>query len=54
VRGRRLDRELTVVFLDRAHIAGIEPGNRIRLAGAVGIGTDGHPVMTNPAYELLS
>jgi len=45
--------ELTAVFLGRAHIAGLEPGHRIRLEGRVGIGADGHPVMTNPAYELL-
>ena len=46
--------ELTAVFLGRAHIAGVEPGNRIRLRGKVGIGADGRPVMTNPAYELLT
>ncbi|HEX9041688.1 MAG TPA: hypothetical protein VF838_11765 [Trebonia sp.] len=45
--------ELTVIFLGRAYIAGIEPGRRIRLEGSVGIGADGGPVMTNPAYELL-
>ena len=45
--------ELTVVFLGRAYIAGIEPGRRIRLEGSVGIGAGGRPVMTNPAYELL-
>jgi amino acid transporter len=44
--------ELTALFLGRAHIAGIEPGTRIRLHGKVGIGADGRPVMTNPAYEL--
>ena len=46
--------ELTAVFLGRAHITGIEPGNRIRLEGKVGIGADGHPTMINPAYELLT
>jgi hypothetical protein len=45
--------EVSAVFLGRAHIAGIEPGNRIRLEGKVGIGTDGRPTMINPAYELL-
>jgi amino acid transporter len=45
--------EITAVFLGRAHITGIEPGNRIRLEGKVGIGTHGHPTMINPAYELL-
>ncbi len=46
--------ELTAVFLGRAHIAGIEPGTRIRLHGSVGFGGDGRPVMTNPSYELLA
>jgi amino acid transporter len=46
--------ELTAVFLGRAHIAGLEPGNRIRLAGRVGIGADGRPTMINPAYELIA
>ena len=46
--------ELTAVFLGRDHIAGIEPGARIRLHGKVGIGADGRLVMTNPAYELLA
>ncbi len=46
--------ELTAYFLGRKHIAGIEPGTRIRLHGKVGIGADGRPVMTNPAYELLA
>ncbi|HEX8007983.1 MAG TPA: hypothetical protein VF482_16320, partial [Trebonia sp.] len=45
--------ELTAVFYGRAHIAGIEPGTRIRLHGTVGIGADGHPAMINPGYELL-
>jgi len=46
--------ELTAIFLGRSYIAGIEPGTRIRLQGPVGIGADGRPVMTNPAYELLA
>ena len=46
--------ELTALFLGRAHIAGVEPGTRIRLHGTVGIGADGRPVMTNPAYDLLA
>lgn len=45
--------ELTAVFYGRAHIAGIEPGRRIRLCGVVGIGADGRPAMANPRYELL-
>ena len=46
--------ELTALFLGRAHIAGVGPGNRIRLHGKVGIGADGRPTMINPAYELLA
>ncbi len=46
--------EITAVFLGRAHITGLEPGNRIRLAGKVSIGADGRPTMMNPAYELLA
>jgi len=46
--------ELTALFLGRTHIAGVEPGTRIRLHGTVGIGADGRPVMTNPAYDLLT
>lgn len=45
--------QLTAVFYGRAHITGVEPGSRIRLHGTAGIGTDGHPAMINPAYELL-
>lgn len=40
--------------LGRARITGIEPGNRIRLEGRVGIGADGRPTMINPAYELVT
>ena len=46
--------ELTALFLGRTHIAGVGPGTRIRLHGTVGIGADGRPVMTNPAYDLLA
>ena len=46
--------QLTAVFYGRAQITGVEPGTRIRLHGAVGIGADGHPAMINPAYELLA
>jgi amino acid transporter len=45
--------ELTALFYGRQHIAGIEPGVKIRLTGAVGF-HDGGPVMINPNYELLS
>jgi hypothetical protein len=43
-----------LVFLGRAHIAGLGPGRRIRLHGKVGLSADGQPTMTNPAYELLA
>jgi hypothetical protein len=46
--------QLSAVFYGRAQITGVEPGARIRLHGTVGIGTDGHPAMINPAYELLT
>jgi amino acid transporter len=45
--------DLTALFYGRAHIAGLEPGRRIRLQGAVGIGDNGRPSMINPRYELL-
>jgi amino acid transporter len=45
--------ELTAMFYGRSHIPGIVCGARVRLRGPVGIRADGHPVMTNPAYELL-
>jgi amino acid transporter len=44
---------LTALFYGRAHIAGVEPGTRIRLHGMAAIGGDGRPAMVNPAYELL-
>jgi hypothetical protein len=45
--------ELTAMFYGRSHIPGIVCGGRIRFRGTVGIRADGHPVMINPAYELL-
>jgi hypothetical protein len=45
--------QLTALFYGRSHIAGLEPGVRIRLTGAFGI-RDGLPGMINPTYELLS
>jgi amino acid transporter len=45
--------ELTALFYGRQHIAGIEPGVKIRLSGAVGF-KGGAPAMINPNYELLS
>jgi amino acid transporter len=44
--------ELTAMFYGRSHIPGIVCGGRVRFRGSVGI-RDGHPVMINPAYELL-
>jgi amino acid transporter len=44
---------LTAMFYGRSHIPGIVCSARIRLRGSVGIRADGHPVMINPAYELL-
>jgi amino acid transporter len=45
--------ELTAMFYGRSHIPGIVCGARVRFRGSVGIRADGHPVMINPAYELL-
>jgi hypothetical protein len=45
--------DLTAVFYGRTQIAGVEPGRCVRLHGMVGIGTDGHPAMINPACEAL-
>ena len=45
--------ELTALFYGRQHIAGIEPGAKIRLTGAYGL-RGGTPEMINPNYELLS
>jgi amino acid transporter len=44
--------QLTALFYGRSHIAGVEPGVRIRLTGAFGI-RGGLPGMINPTYELL-
>jgi amino acid transporter len=45
--------DLTALFYGRSHIPGLVCGARVRFRGAVGI-RNGHPVMTNPAYELLA
>jgi len=45
---------LTALFYGRTHIAGLEPGRRVRLHGTVGTADDGHLAMINPQYELLS
>ena len=43
---------LTALFYGRSHIPGIVCSARVRFKGSVGI-KDGHPVMINPAYELI-
>ncbi|MFC5998250.1 OB-fold nucleic acid binding domain-containing protein [Quadrisphaera sp. GCM10027208] len=43
---------LTVIWLGRREIAGIEPGRRIVVTGLVSC-SHGRSVMYNPAYELL-
>jgi amino acid transporter len=45
--------ELTAMFYGRSHIPGIVCGARVRFRGSVGIRAGDHPVMINPAYELL-
>jgi hypothetical protein len=45
--------DLTALFYGRTRIVGAEPGSQVRLHGMVGIGTDGHPAMINPGYELV-
>jgi hypothetical protein len=43
---------ITLVFLGRRMIPGIEPGAKIRVEGMVGE-TEGYLAMTNPSYRLL-
>ncbi|MEJ5868862.1 OB-fold nucleic acid binding domain-containing protein [Pseudokineococcus sp. 5B2Z-1] len=43
---------LSVVWLGRREIAGVEAGRRIKVEGLVSV-VDGHAVMYNPRYELL-
>ena len=43
---------LALVWLGRRHIAGVEPGRRMRVAGMV-TDADGRTAMFNPRYELL-
>ena len=42
---------ITVVWLGRRRIAGIEPGRRLRVVGRIGV-QDRARVMYNPRYEL--
>jgi RecG-like helicase len=44
--------KITVVFLGRRQIAGVEPGARIVVEGIVGV-RRGQLVMLNPEYRLL-
>jgi len=43
---------ITLVFLGRRSIPGIEPGAKVRVEGMVGE-TEGYLAMTNPSYRLL-
>jgi len=43
---------LSVVWLGRRQIAGIEPGRRVRVHGLVTT-SDGQPAIYNPRYELV-
>jgi len=44
---------LTVVWLGRRRIAGVEPGRKVRVQGRVGT-QNHHRVMFNPRYELCA
>lgn len=44
---------LTVVWLGRRQIAGIEPGRRIRVHGMI-TSSEGEPALFNPRYELVA
>ena len=43
---------ISVVWLGRRHIAGIEPGRRIRVYGMV-TESEGNRAVFNPRYELV-
>lgn len=43
---------LSVIWLGRRAIAGVEPGRRVVVEGLVSR-HDGHPVMYNPSYQLV-
>jgi hypothetical protein len=42
---------ITLIWLGRRRIAGIEPGRQIKVAGRIGV-QDAQRVMFNPRYEL--
>ncbi len=44
--------DLTALFYGRSRIPGLMCGARVRFRGPVGIKGE-HPVMINPAYELI-
>lgn len=44
---------ITIVWLGRRRIAGIDPGRSMRVQGRIGV-YDGVRVIYNPRYELLS
>ncbi|CAN5634877.1 OB-fold nucleic acid binding domain-containing protein [soil metagenome] len=44
---------ITIVWLGRRRIAGIDPGRSIRVQGRVGV-HDGVRIIYNPRYELMS
>ena len=43
---------LTVIWLGRRRIAGIDPGRKMKLRARIGV-TEGTRVVYNPRYELL-
>jgi len=43
---------LSLIWLGRRQIAGVEPGRRIRVEGLV-TQSEGQPVLFNPRYELV-
>jgi hypothetical protein len=43
---------VTIVWLGRRRIAGIEPGRKLSVVGRIGV-HDGRRIMYNPRYELM-
>ncbi|WP_435769225.1 OB-fold nucleic acid binding domain-containing protein [Nocardioides sp. SYSU DS0651] len=44
---------VTIVWLGRRRIAGIDPGRAMEVAGRIGRMPDGARILYNPKYELL-
>lgn len=44
---------LTVVWLGRRQIAGIDPGRALQVRARIGV-HDGHRIIYNPRYELIA